>query len=96
MRIYISGKITGTTDYMERFAAAEKYLSDKGHTVVNPAKVNGAMPEDMTWEEYMEMSLCMLRLCGAIFMLKGWEDSAGANVEYVQAVNDDKLIFFQK
>ncbi|MFA5625513.1 MAG: DUF4406 domain-containing protein [Bradymonadales bacterium] len=26
MKIYIAGRITGTTDYMERFAAAEERL----------------------------------------------------------------------
>lgn len=93
MRIYISGKITGTTDYMERFAAAEKYLIEKGHTVVNPAKVNGMMPEDMTWKEYMKMSLCMLQLCSAIYMLPGWEDSPGAILEHHEAVKMDMLIF---
>lgn len=29
MKIYISGAITGTTDYMERFANAEKELTKK-------------------------------------------------------------------
>ena len=27
IKIYISGKITGTTDYIKRFERAEKYLS---------------------------------------------------------------------
>lgn len=93
MRIYISGKITGTTDYMERFAAVEKGLQYKGHTVVNPAKVNGQMPEDMTWEEYMKMSLCMLELCSAIYMIDGWQDSPGAIMEHAEAVKRDMLIF---
>lgn len=93
MRIYISGKITGTTDYMERFAAAEKMLQEKGHTVVNPAKVNGMMPEDMTWGEYMKMSYCMLELCSAIYMLPGWQDSTGAVLEHHMAVKRDMLIF---
>ena len=30
MKIYISGAITGTDDYMERFAKAEKELTAKG------------------------------------------------------------------
>ena len=39
MKIYISGAITGTDDYMKRFAKAEKELTEKGYSVVNPAKV---------------------------------------------------------
>ena len=93
MRVYISGKITGTTDYMQRFSAAERKLKAKGHSVVNPAKVNGMMPDDMTWEEYMKMSLCMLQLCSAIYMLPGWEDSPGAILEHHEAVKMDMLIF---
>ena len=44
MKIYISGAITGTDDYMERFEKAEKELTDKGYSVLNPAKVNAQLP----------------------------------------------------
>lgn len=71
MKIYISGKITGTTDYMQRFESAEKALSN--YTVINPAKVNAQLPKETVWEEYMKMSMCMLEMCNAIYMLKGWE-----------------------
>ena len=40
--IYISGPITGTSDYMERFEKAEKELIENGYSVINPAKVNAA------------------------------------------------------
>lgn len=84
-RIYISGAITGTTDYMERFAAAEEKLTAEGYSVVNPAKVNGMMPEDLTWDEYMKMSYTMLQLCDSIYMLKGWQKSKGACLENLWA-----------
>nr|DAT76564.1 MAG TPA: 2'-deoxynucleoside 5'-phosphate N-hydrolase 1 [Caudoviricetes sp.] len=38
MKIYILGKITGTTDYIQRFERAEKALSK--YIVINTAKVN--------------------------------------------------------
>lgn len=88
-RIYISGAITGTTDYMERFAAAEQKLTAEGYSVVNPAKVNAMMPEDMTWDEYMKMSATMLQLCDSIYMLKGWQESRGAKLENLWAFVDD-------
>lgn len=88
-RIYISGAITGTTDYMERFAAAEEKLTAEGYSVVNPAKVNYMMPEDMTWDEYMHMSHTMLQLCDAIYMLKGWRESKGARLENMWAYMSD-------
>lgn len=92
-RIYISGAITGTTDYMERFAAAEQKLTAEGYSVVNPAKVNAMMPEDMTWEEYMQMSYTMLDLCDSIYMLKGWQQSRGArNENLIAFANGYKII----
>lgn len=92
MKIYISGAITGTTDYMERFAKAEKELTERGYSVVNPAKVNAQLPEDTTYEEYMKMRFCMLDMCEAIFMLKGWSKSCGSNREYWYAMGNCKTI----
>jgi len=80
--IYISGAITGTTDYMERFAAAEKRLSEAGFVVINPAKVNSQLPKETDYTGYMKMSLTMLSLCNGIYMIDGWEDSRGAKIEY--------------
>ena len=82
MKMYISGAITGTDNYMERFAKAEKELTENGYSVINPAKVNAQLPEDTTYEEYMKMCFCMLDMCDSIYMLKGWEKSCGANREY--------------
>lgn len=95
MKIYISGKITGTTDYIQRFESAEKALS-KYYTVINPAKVNAQLPKEPTWEEYMKMSMCMLEMCDAIYMLKRWEDSKGAKLEYEFANSHNYKIFFEK
>ena len=92
MKIYISGAITGTNDYMERFAKAEKELTDKGYSVVNPAKVNAQLPEDTSYEEYMKMCFCMLDMCDEIFMLKGWSKSCGSNREYWYAMGNCKTI----
>lgn len=38
MRAYISGAISGTEDYMERFQEAEDRLKKQGIQVVNPTK----------------------------------------------------------
>ena len=95
MKVYISGAITGTDDYMERFARAEKELTEQGYSVVNPAKVNAQLPEDTTYEEYMKMSLCMIDMCESIYMLKGWEKSCGANREYGYALAKDMIIMHE-
>lgn len=92
IRVYISGPITGTTDYIERFEAAENFLGGK-YSVINPAKVNSNMPEDTTHEEYMKMSICMLSMCFAIYMLKGWQNSPGACEEHLYALKHGIAIF---
>ena len=95
MKIYISGAITGTTDYMERFANAEKELTEQGYSVVNPAKVNEQLPEDTTYEEYMKMCFCMLDMCVAIYMLDGFEKSCGSNRELGYAMEKDMIIMYE-
>ena len=67
--IYISGPITGTSDYMERFEKAEKELTENGYSVINPAKVNAMLPQDATWEEYIKVSLTLLSICTGVYMM---------------------------
>lgn len=86
MRIYISGPITGTTDYMERFADAERRLWDDGwDDITNPAAKNARFPEGTSWETYMGESLKMLCACDAIYMMRGWRGSRGARLELMVA-----------
>ena len=53
MKLYLSGAITGTDDYMDRFSMAEKSLEAE-HTIINPAKVNAQLPSDTNYEDYMK------------------------------------------
>lgn len=82
MKIYISGPITGTDDYMERFKAAEEKLTAAGHQVYNPAYANSFMPKGTEYEEYMKVAFTLLEIADTIYMLEGWQDSRGANREY--------------
>ena len=95
MKIYISGAITGTDDYMERFANAEKELTENGYSAINPAKVNAQLPEDTSYEEYMKMCFCMLDMCDSICMLKDWEKSCGSNRELGYAMAKDMIIMYE-
>ena len=96
IKIYISGAITGTEDYLERFEAAEKKLTEAGYSVINPAKINSFLPVDTTHKQYMDMSLTMLSMCNHIYMLKGWEESPGANQEYGYALAKGMTIWYGK
>lgn len=87
-KCYISGAVTGTTDYVERFKKAEKEVRNLGFEPVNPVEVNASLPPITSWKEYMRMSITMLfrEDCRTIYMLPGWRDSTGARVEHELAV----------
>lgn len=89
MRVYISGAISGTNDYMERFQEAEDKLKKQGISVINPAKLNGALPQDITYEEFMALDFALIDMCDCIYMMKGWERSHGAarEINYARAKN---------
>ena len=84
-RVYISGGITGIPDYWKRFFMAEYVLMQMGFhksEMINPARICSLLPKDYTHEEYMTIDLALLKTCDTIFMLKGWENSKGANMEH--------------
>ena len=86
MTVYISGAITGTTDYEERFKAAEHQLREEGYDVMNPAAISALLPKGMPWSAYMEVMLPLLKYCDAIYLLKGWHQSSGARIELEYAI----------
>lgn len=95
-KVYISGPITGYSDYFEYFGKAETMLKNLGFEVMNPSKLNLIMPNSTSWQGYMDLALCMLRQCDIIFMLEGWENSKGATIEYNYAIGKNMDIMFQK
>ena len=88
MRIYISGPMTNVKNYKENFARAEKQLRADGHEVINPAAVDMIL-HNASYEEYMKVDMFLLDMCDAVYMLKGWQQSCGANREYGYALAKD-------
>lgn len=90
MKIYIAGSITNNPNYMRQFLSAETELLKQGHAVINPVKNLG-----FEYKEYIDMGLCELMRCEAIYLLKGWQESAGANLEYTYAETVGMKILYQ-
>lgn len=96
MRVYISGPITGTEDYKQRFRAAELELKERKYIPINPAKVNATLPAKHTsHEEYMQISFCLLDMCDAIYLMSGWQRSTGSCMEYGYALAKGKTIYLE-
>ena len=80
MKIYISGKISGTdlTETRARFADVAKAMKRLGYEPVNPLE-NGLSEHD-TWEAHIVKDIADLLQCKTIYMLQGWQD--GARIEH--------------
>ena len=100
MKIYISGPVTGTDDYKERFQRAEEKLKGKYEysMIVNPTKIQEifSKPENVTHDEYMHVALSVLDKCDCIHMMSGWKKSQGACIEYGYAIPTKMMITFEK
>ncbi len=90
MTVYLAGKITGLDDYKQKFDAAQKFMEEKGYTVLSPTILPS---KGFSYDAYIRMSSAMLRECDAICLLPNWRDSNGANKEYAEALASGKTIF---
>ena len=88
--IYVSGEITGTSDYTDRFSAAEDRLIAEGYEVLNPVRTGKWLerylePEKPTWVQYMKYAIAAMMEADCIYMLRGWNQSSGAWLEHFLA-----------
>lgn len=92
MKYYLSGPITGHSNYEQEFLEAERRLAAKGFEIVNPVKISrelerekNAAPDSLPYREYMKRDLFALLECGGIIMLPGHRKSKGASAELFTA-----------
>lgn len=81
MKVYLSGKITGDSNYRQKFNTMTEELLSYGYVVFNPA----VLPDGFEYSDYMALDLLILSRCDAIFLLRDWKNSPGARLEYEEA-----------
>lgn len=85
IKVFISGPITGTEDFIDRFDEADTKLSAMDCDVINPLNITSYLPQGTAWSTYMRATLAGLERADAIYSLKGWQDSFGARIERIWA-----------
>jgi hypothetical protein len=98
MKIYISGKITGTdiAETKAKFKAMQELIEGMGHVAVNPFEINKDAGLGLDWKVYMIADIKELFECDAIVLLTDWEKSRGARIEYSIAVEIGLRRFFER
>jgi len=93
-KIYVGGPMRGYKDLnFPAFNKAAQDLTDQMWEVINPVDLNPDPNAD--YIECMRKDIAALTTCHAIYLLKGWENSDGANAEYQVARMLDLKIYFE-
>lgn len=89
-KIYIAGPMSNKFLYNRPiFYLKHLLLKLKGCKVMNPA----ILPLGFSHQEYIEICYKMIDCCDCLLMIKGWEVSKGARLEYKYAKALNKYIF---
>lgn len=102
-KIYIAGPMQKIENYnFSEFFRAEKKLKKYGYNVINPArlslKLSKKLKKDLSEiprNLFILQDLKELLKCDAIYMLKGWLDSEGSQLEYEIAKQIGINIFYE-
>lgn len=97
LRIYISGRISGREKtYREAFATAERRIRKAmpGWTIVSPLR-NGLDPASPV-SEHMRRDIELITTCTAIYMIDGWQFSAGCRTEHAVALAIGLRVIYEK
>ena len=93
--VYIAGPMTGRPDFnAEAFKRVETYVVGRyGCNVVNPINLPHVMGFNRSHTDYLIVCMGLVRTSDAIILLPDWEDSVGARVEVVCAINNKKRVY---
>ena len=108
-RIYIAGPMRGYPDYnyLEFVRVADAFFKEpelcERWEVVSPVKIGNGFGSAEEINEspellgrLMELELAVVKSCDAIFLMTGWEKSAGARAELRVALDADLEIYTQE
>lgn len=85
MKVFISGPMSGYDDFNRpAFMEAEKMLKEAGFDVFNPAWLD--VGNEWNKGELLAIDICALSHCDAIFLLKDWDRSTGAQLESAYSI----------
>lgn len=84
---YVAGPMTNRRGYNYPLfgRAAEHVRAELGAQVISPHELDhgdGGLLGTIPWEEYIRIDLEALLTCDGIVLLKDWEQSRGARLEY--------------
>lgn len=108
MDIYISGRISGNPQHEQEFRKAALELSMAGHKAVVPQDIpphehDGPCPASYASAPgghsaacYLRTDLSFMLTCDAIYLLRGWEKSVGARLEFSVAAMCGLTILYQE
>lgn len=90
--IFISGPMKGYPNFNRaEFNTEAGILEERGFTVLNPA----ILPDGLRDDQYLNITMSMLAQADAVFLLNGWESSAGATREFDRADELGLLFLYQ-
>jgi len=110
MKIYIAGQMSGIKNYnFKEFDKAKKELLKQKYEVISPADLardylkamqvynkNSKLTfNDISRTDFLTLDLLFLDRCDTIYMLKNWEKSIGATIEFQKAKAKKMKIIYQ-
>lgn len=93
MLIYISGPVSGISNYKENFLKVKKLLESKGFKTLSILDVPCLGDGCFTWSDCMKVAITLLEKCDKIYLMDGWQQSSGARIEKIWAERTNKGIY---
>lgn len=92
--IFISGKITGDDNYVEKFNKAKEKLKKlyPDYSIISPTDIDLI---DVNYEKCLNITLNLVENCDIIYLLNDWFDSYGAKQEAIAAKYNDLEFLFE-